>query len=63
MPEDFVVFSTERNSIFRFIRVGPDYWEKHIRRDAGWQFHDNVGDESAKDAFDCGYNEVFFRHK
>lgn len=63
MPDDFVVFTNERTAIFRFIRISPGSWEKHIRRDAGWRYHDNVDEQSAKDAFDCGHNEVFFRHK
>jgi hypothetical protein len=63
MPDDFVVFSSELISVFRFIRIGPDNWEKQVRRAGGWFYTDNVGDSSAKDAFDCGYNEVFFRHK
>lgn len=63
MPDDFVVFSAERKTVFRYLRRGPDNWEKLIRNECRWDFHDNVGDESAKDAFDCGYNEIFFRHK
>lgn len=63
VPNDFVVFSSERITVFRFIRLGPDNWEQHIRRLSGWDFHDNVGESTAKEAFDCGHNQVFFRHK
>jgi hypothetical protein len=63
MPDDFVVFSSERITVFRFIRTGPDNWDQRIRRLSGWDFHDNVGDSTAKDAFECKAHEIFVPHK
>lgn len=63
MPDDFVVFGFERKSIFRFIRIGPDSWEKKIRCAYSWDFHDNVGEASAKDAFENPHNQVFAKQK
>lgn len=62
MPEDFVVFCSERKSVFRFTRLSEDNWDKLIRRECRWEFHDNVGEQSAREAFECESNEVFGKH-
>lgn len=61
MPEDFVVFGYERKLVFRYLRKGPDNWDKMIRREWSWDFYDNVGDSSAKDAFENPSDLVFIK--
>ena len=63
LPDDFVVFGYERKSVFRYVRRGPDNWEKMIRREWSWDFHDNVGDASTKDAFTNRYDQVFVKQQ
>lgn len=61
LPTDFVVIGYERKSIFRYIRKAPGNWDKMIRREWSWDFHDNVGGVSARDALNNAHDQVFIR--
>lgn len=63
IPSDFVVFGYEQKLIFRFMRRGPDNWNKMTRHDGGWTLHANVGDSAAKHAFQNLCDQVFVKQK
>jgi hypothetical protein len=59
MPDDFVIFCSERKSIFRFKKRRDGFWDKMIRANFEWTNFDNVGQDSAEEAFTNVFNEVF----
>jgi len=63
IPNDFVVFGYEQKLIFRFMRHGPDNWNKMSRDEGVWKFEGKVGDSAAKHAFQNLYDQVFVKQK
>lgn len=63
MPQDFIVFSKSRLSVFRF-KIRPDKsWDMLIRRDCAWAFYDNVGLNTAASYHADPDNEVFLGYE
>ena len=59
MPDDFVVFSKSRKSVFRYKKKTNRSWDVLIRREWMWEFYDNVGSDSVKEALEDPEHEVF----
>jgi hypothetical protein len=59
MPDDFVIFCSERKSVFRFQKQRNGYWNKMIRANFDWTIFDSVEQETAEEAFTNIFNEVF----
>jgi len=59
MPDDFVIFCSERKSVFRFQKRKDGFWNKMIRSNFEWTNFDNVGQETAEEAFTNLFNQVF----
>lgn len=63
MPDDFVVFNTTLNAVYRFVRQATDSWYKYFRQGSIWSFVDNVGEDSVFAEYSDKTNEIYQRHK
>jgi hypothetical protein len=62
MTDDFVVFSKNRKSVFRYRKNTDDSWAMLIRRECYWALHDNVGPTTAREAHDDPEHEIYLAY-